>query len=205
MAIEETIENKAQEVAFAGGRVALRTTWKIVRFLLACGWTITKGGVKLTAEQIEQKRARIRQLKARENAKARRARTHRLIQVGAIVEQAKRLDQGLLHVMCSDVTVEEGEQMVEVRQFEASEFLDDEETIIAYLDAAAQSGDPVLMQTALGDVAKARGMTQIAKETGVGRESLYKSLAAGGNPSFATIMKVVHALGGRIKIEPLPA
>ncbi|MEF2735689.1 addiction module antidote protein [Bifidobacterium pseudolongum] len=95
--------------------------------------------------------------------------------------------------------------MVEVRQFEASEFLDDEETIIAYLDAAAQSGDPVLMQTALGDVAKARGMTQIAKETGVGRESLYKSLAAGGNPSFATIMKVVHALGGRIKIEPLPA
>lgn len=57
--------------------------------------------------------------------------------------------------------------MVEVRQFEASEFLDDEETIIAYLDAAAQSGDPVLMQTALGDVAKARGMTQIAKETGV--------------------------------------
>lgn len=53
MAIEETIENKAQEVAFAGGRVALRTTWKIVRFLLACGWTITKGGVKLTAEQIE--------------------------------------------------------------------------------------------------------------------------------------------------------
>lgn len=65
--------------------------------------------------------------------------------------------------------------MVEVRQFEASEFLDDEETIIAYLDAAAQSGDPVLMQTALGDVAKARGMTQIAKETGVGRESLYKA------------------------------
>lgn len=48
-------------------------------------------------------------------------------------------------------------------------------------------------------------MTQIAKETGVGRESLYKSLTAGGNPSFATIMKVVHALGGRIKIEPLPA
>lgn len=53
MAIEETIENKAQEVAFAGGRVALRTTWKIARFLLACGWTITKGGVKLTADQIE--------------------------------------------------------------------------------------------------------------------------------------------------------
>ena len=54
MAIEETIENKAQEVAFAGGRVALRTTWKIARFLLACGWTITKGGVKLTADQIDK-------------------------------------------------------------------------------------------------------------------------------------------------------
>ena len=54
MAIEETIENKAQEVAFAGGRVALRTTWKIARFLLACGWTITKNGVKLTADQIDK-------------------------------------------------------------------------------------------------------------------------------------------------------
>ena len=54
MAIEETIENKAQEVAFAGGRVALHTTWKIARFLLACGWTITKNGVKLTADQIDK-------------------------------------------------------------------------------------------------------------------------------------------------------
>lgn len=54
MAIEETIENKAQEALLAGGRIGLRITWKIARFLLACGWTITKGGVRLTAEQIDR-------------------------------------------------------------------------------------------------------------------------------------------------------
>lgn len=54
MAIEETIENKAQEALLAGARIGVRTSWAIARFLLACGWTITKGGTKLTAEQISQ-------------------------------------------------------------------------------------------------------------------------------------------------------
>ncbi len=54
MAIEETIENKAQEALLAGTRIGVRTTWKIARFLLACGWTITKNGATLTAEQIDQ-------------------------------------------------------------------------------------------------------------------------------------------------------
>ena len=57
------------------------------------------------------------------------------------------------------------------------------------------------MQAALGNVAKARGMTQIAKDAGVGRESLYKSLSKDGNPSFQTIAKVIHALGGRLTIQ----
>ena len=57
----------------------------------------------------------------------------------------------------------------------------------------------------IGDIAKARGMGQIAKEAGVGRESLYKSLNKEGNPSFRTIVKVVDALGGRLVIEPAPA
>lgn len=54
-----------------------------------------------------------------------------------------------------------------------------------------------------GNIAKARGMAQVAKDAGVGRESLYKSLSENGNPSFSTIMKVVHSLGGRITIEPI--
>lgn len=92
--------------------------------------------------------------------------------------------------------------MVNISEWDASEYLDDEETILEYLNAAAQAGDPWLLQTALGDVAKARGMAQVAKDAGVGRESLYKSLSPSGNPSFGTIMKVVRSLGGRITIEP---
>ena len=95
--------------------------------------------------------------------------------------------------------------MVSISNFDASEYIENEEDAIAYLNAAAETGDPALLQAAIGDIAKARGMGQIAKEAGVGRESLYKSLNKEGNPSFRTIVKVVDALGGRLVIEPLPA
>ena len=95
--------------------------------------------------------------------------------------------------------------MVNISNFDASEYIENEEDAIAYLNAAAETGDPALLQAAIGDIAKARGMGQIAKEAGVGRESLNKSLNKEGNPSFRTIVKVVDALGGRLVIEPLPA
>ena len=66
----------------------------------------------------------------------------------------------------------------------------------------AELDDSALRQAAIGDVTKAKGMGQITKEAGVGRESLYKSLDRNGNPSFQAIMKVVHALGGRLTIQP---
>ncbi|KAA8819678.1 putative addiction module antidote protein [Bifidobacterium rousetti] len=90
----------------------------------------------------------------------------------------------------------------EFTDYDTSEYLENEQDTIAYLNAIAEYDDPVLMQVALGNVAKARGMTQIAKEAGVGRESLYKSLSRDGNPSFQTILKVIHALGGRLSIQP---
>lgn len=95
--------------------------------------------------------------------------------------------------------------MVDISNFDASKYIENEEDAIAYLNAAAETGDPALLQAAIGDIAKARGMGQIAKEAGVGRESLYKSLNKEGNPSFRTIVKVVDALGGRLVIEPVPA
>ena len=95
--------------------------------------------------------------------------------------------------------------MVNISNFDASEYIENEEDAIAYLNAAAETGDPALLQAAIGDIAKARGKGQIDKEAGVGRESLYKSLNKEGNPSFRTIVKVVDALGGRLVIEPLPA
>lgn len=95
--------------------------------------------------------------------------------------------------------------MVTVTQWDASEYLEDEQGMIAYLNAVAELNDPQLLQAALGDIAKARGMKEIAQEAGVGRESLYKSLGHDGNPSFQTIMKVVSALGGRLTIVPAHA
>ena len=91
--------------------------------------------------------------------------------------------------------------MVNTKPWDASEYLKTEQDIIDYLDAASETGDPTLMQAAIGDVAKARGMGQIAEAAGVGRESLYKSLSKDGNPSFQTIAKVVQALGGRLTIQ----
>lgn len=92
--------------------------------------------------------------------------------------------------------------VVNVSAWDASEYLETEEDIAAYLNAAMDEGDPALLQAALGDVAKARGMTAIAKEAGVSRESLYKSLSANGNPSFQTISKVSRALGLQIAFAP---
>ena len=89
----------------------------------------------------------------------------------------------------------------EITDYDTSEYLENEQDIIAYLNAIPEYDDPALMQAALGNVAKARGMTQIAKDAGVGRESLYKSLSKDGNPSFQTIAKVIHALGGRLTIQ----
>ncbi len=71
----------------------------------------------------------------------------------------------------------------------------------AYLEAAIEDGDPVVISAAIGDIARAKGMSQIARETGLGRESLYKALSPGGNPEFATILKVVRALGLKFHVE----
>ena len=68
----------------------------------------------------------------------------------------------------------------------------------AYLDAALEEGDPALVAATLGDIARARGMSGIAKETGLGRESLYKALSPEGNPEISTVLKVIKALGLRL-------
>jgi len=71
----------------------------------------------------------------------------------------------------------------------------------AYLEAVLEDGDPALVAAALGDIARAKGMAMIARETGLGRESLYKALSPGGNPEFATVLKVVKALGLRLHVS----
>lgn len=84
------------------------------------------------------------------------------------------------------------------RPWDAAEHLETEEDVVAYLEAALEDGDPALISAALGDIARARGMSKIARDTGLGRESLYKALSAEGNPEFATVLKVLQALGLRL-------
>lgn len=81
------------------------------------------------------------------------------------------------------------------RQWDVAEHLKTEEDMAAYLEAALEDGDPKLVSAALGDIARAKGMTQVARETGLGRESLYKTLSPEGNPELTTLLKIVHALG----------
>ena len=84
------------------------------------------------------------------------------------------------------------------RPWDPAEHFETEEDMAAYLEAALEDGDPALVSAALGDIARAKGMTQVARDTGLGRESLYKALSAEGNPEFATVLKVLRALGLRL-------
>jgi probable addiction module antidote protein len=79
--------------------------------------------------------------------------------------------------------------------WDVAEHLETEEDMAAYLEAALEENDPALIAAALGDIARAKGMSQIAKQTNLGRESLYKALSPDGNPEFSTILKVINALG----------
>ena len=80
-----------------------------------------------------------------------------------------------------------------------------EEDMAAYLEAALEDGNATLITAALGDIARAKGMTQVARDAGLGRESLYKALSPVGNPEFATILKVVAALGLQLHATPAAA
>lgn len=79
--------------------------------------------------------------------------------------------------------------------FDAARYLDSEEAIAEYMTAVLEAEDPDLLLLALGDVARAKGMAQVAKDAGLGRESLYKALTPGAKPRFDTVLKVAKALG----------
>jgi probable addiction module antidote protein len=96
---------------------------------------------------------------------------------------------------------------VKLTRWDSTRYLVDEESIAEYLEAVLEADDDALLLVALGNIAKARGMTAVARDAGVGRESLYKALAPNGNPRFDTVMRVARALGIRLvpKIAERPA
>ena len=85
--------------------------------------------------------------------------------------------------------------MVIMREFDMTRYLNTPEQVAAFLDEALHDEDPNMFIVALGEITKAQGMTALAQQAGVGRESLYKSLSEQGNPSFATVRKILDALG----------
>ena len=91
------------------------------------------------------------------------------------------------------------------RPWDAADHLESDEDIVAYLEAAFEDGDPALIAAALGDIARARGMTKVAAEAGLGRESLYKALSPAGNPELATVLKVMQALGLGLRVAAVKA
>jgi probable addiction module antidote protein len=101
--------------------------------------------------------------------------------------------------------MEESAMSLRTTRWNVGEYLSTPADVAAYLNAALEDGDPVLLQAALGDVARTQGMTKVARAAGVGRESLYKSLRSDGAPSFKTIANVAQALGVRIMFEPVAA
>jgi probable addiction module antidote protein len=86
--------------------------------------------------------------------------------------------------------------------FDAADYLDDEQTIAEYLTAALENPDPDVFLTAVRDVARAKGMTQLAKDAGLGRESLYKALTPGAKPRYDTMLKLLQALGVKLSASP---
>jgi probable addiction module antidote protein len=89
--------------------------------------------------------------------------------------------------------------MSKLTTFDISEYLDSKEMVAEYLTQVLENGDMDELLGAIGNIAKAKGMAQIATDTGLGRESLYKTFQAGSKPRFETVMKVLHSLGVNIK------
>jgi probable addiction module antidote protein len=92
---------------------------------------------------------------------------------------------------------------VELKPWDVAEYLDTPERIALYIEAVIEDGDPALLAATLGDIARARGMAQIAKETGRSRESLYRALSDKGNPELTTLIGVLKALGLQLSVKPI--
>lgn len=91
---------------------------------------------------------------------------------------------------------------IETNKWDIVDHLDSDEKIALFLEAVFEDGDPAVIAGAIGEVARARGMSQVAKDAGLSRENLYRALSEGGNPEFATILKVIRAIGYDLTVVP---
>lgn len=94
---------------------------------------------------------------------------------------------------------------IKTKPFDAADYLDNDETIAEYLNLALEDSNPEMLLLAIGNIARARGMAQVAQDSGLGRESLYKALSDGAKPRYDTVLKVMRALGVKLHAEPINA
>ena len=94
---------------------------------------------------------------------------------------------------------------MDITKFDIADYLDSNEMIAEYLNIVLEEGNDSDIIVAIGNIAKAIGMTKIAEETGMSRTSLYKALSEGAKPQFSTIMKVLKAVGGQLRVNPINA
>jgi probable addiction module antidote protein len=94
---------------------------------------------------------------------------------------------------------------LKTKPFDPAKYLDTPETIAACMTEALETGDPAFVADALGVIARSRGRTEVAREAGVSRESLYRALSAEGNPEFGTVMRVAQGLGLQFSVTPASA
>jgi probable addiction module antidote protein len=95
------------------------------------------------------------------------------------------------------------EMQIKTRPFDPAVYLDSDETIAAYLTEALDTNDPGFIADALGVIARARGMTRVARDAGLSRESLYRTLSQEGNPELGTLLRVLAVLGLQLSVRPL--
>ena len=95
--------------------------------------------------------------------------------------------------------------MNKIKPFDAADYLDNDEVIAEYLNAALEDENPDVFLAAISDVAKARGMSRLAKDAGLGRESLYKALSPGAKPRYDTVLKLLRSLGIELRTSPTKA
>ena len=89
---------------------------------------------------------------------------------------------------------------MKLKKFDVVDFLDNDEALIEYLNAALEENDPAFFAKAIGDVARAKGMTSVSESTGLGRQALYRSLSSEGNPRIDTLFKVLETLNVRLAV-----
>ncbi len=92
-------------------------------------------------------------------------------------------------------------EKLKTTKWDVVDYLRKDKEMAEYLEAAMEDGHPAVIATAIGNIARAKGMTQVARKAGIGRVSLYKALSPKGNPEFATVLKVVEALGLRLHVK----